>query len=79
MWTRAGWRAAGCPPHRTLVHSPPRSTIVREEVEQLIRAAIEFHIEGLLDGGFPVPEPTALVTYVDVQSQNFSPVAELQQ
>jgi predicted RNase H-like HicB family nuclease len=26
-----------------------------EEVEALIREAIEFHIEGLRDGGWPVP------------------------
>jgi predicted RNase H-like HicB family nuclease len=29
----------------------------RGEVEQLIRVAIEFHIEGLPEAGEPVPEP----------------------
>ncbi|MFN3650515.1 MAG: type II toxin-antitoxin system HicB family antitoxin [Armatimonadota bacterium] len=30
----------------------------RREVEQLIREAVEFHIEGLKEAGEPVPEPT---------------------
>ena len=37
----------------------------REEAMQLIREAIEFHIEGLRQDGLPVPAPsssTALVT-----------------
>jgi predicted RNase H-like HicB family nuclease len=38
------------------------------EVRELIREAIEFHIEGLrLDGG-PVPEPTSQVEYVEVEA-----------
>ncbi|MFN8635948.1 MAG: type II toxin-antitoxin system HicB family antitoxin [Chloroflexota bacterium] len=37
-----------------------------EEVEQLIREAIEFHLEGLRDAGEPVPEPTSSLTYVEV-------------
>jgi predicted RNase H-like HicB family nuclease len=37
-----------------------------EEVEALIREAIEFHIEGLRDGGWPVPEPTSILKYVEV-------------
>jgi predicted RNase H-like HicB family nuclease len=32
----------------------------REEVEQLIREAISFHLEGLRAAGEPVPEPTAV-------------------
>ena len=31
----------------------------RQEVEQLIREAIVFHIEGLELNGLPVPEPTS--------------------
>ena len=31
----------------------------REEVEDLIREAIEFHIEGLRINGEPVPEPSS--------------------
>ena len=37
-----------------------------EEVERLIREAIEFHIEGLVTGGEPVPEPTSRATSVAV-------------
>jgi predicted RNase H-like HicB family nuclease len=36
------------------------------ETEQLIREAIEFHVEGLRDDGLVVPEPTALAQYVEV-------------
>lgn len=37
-----------------------------DEVTDLIREAIEFHIEGLRDAGEPVPEPTSELTYVEV-------------
>ena len=30
----------------------------REEVEALIREAIQFHLEMLQEEGFPIPEPT---------------------
>ena len=30
----------------------------KEEVEALIREAIQFHLEMLQSGGFPIPEPT---------------------
>jgi predicted RNase H-like HicB family nuclease len=36
------------------------------EVEELIRGAIAFHIEGLREGGFPVPEPTTSALEVAV-------------
>ncbi|HWK27656.1 MAG TPA: type II toxin-antitoxin system HicB family antitoxin [Solirubrobacter sp.] len=29
----------------------------REEVEQLVREAIPFHLDGLREAGLPVPEP----------------------
>jgi predicted RNase H-like HicB family nuclease len=39
----------------------------REEVEQLIREAISFHVEGLRQAGEPIPEPTAVgATRVEV-------------
>lgn len=38
----------------------------REEVEANIREAIEFHIEGLREEGYPVPEPSSESAYVDV-------------
>ena len=37
----------------------------REEVEQQVREAIRFHIEGLREDGLAVPEPTSLCVYVD--------------
>ena len=37
-----------------------------EEVAELIREAIEFHIEGLREAGEPVPEPSSQLTYVEV-------------
>jgi predicted RNase H-like HicB family nuclease len=38
-----------------------------EEVQRLIREAIAFHIEGLREEGLPVPEPTTLAEYVELQ------------
>ena len=37
-----------------------------EAVTDLIREAIEFHLEGLRDAGEPVPEPTSQMAYVEV-------------
>lgn len=34
-------------------------------VEQEIREAIRFHIEGLKEDGLPVPEPTTVAEYVE--------------
>ncbi len=36
-----------------------------QEVENNIREAIRFHIDGLRADGLPVPEPTSLCDYVD--------------
>ena len=38
----------------------------QEEVETLIREAIQFHIEGLREEGLPVPEPSSSFEYVEV-------------
>jgi predicted RNase H-like HicB family nuclease len=38
-----------------------------EEVQQLIREAVAFHIEGLKEDGIPIPEPTTLCEYVELQ------------
>jgi predicted RNase H-like HicB family nuclease len=38
----------------------------RAEVEANMREAIEFHIEGLMLGGLPVPEPSSDSAYVEV-------------
>jgi len=38
----------------------------REEVERNIREAIEFHIEGLKQEGYEVPEPRSYSSYVEI-------------
>lgn len=37
-----------------------------DEVEQLMRQAIELHLEGMREDGLPIPEPSTKVTVVDV-------------
>lgn len=36
------------------------------EVRELIREAIEFHLEGMREDSEPIPEPTARVGYVEI-------------
>ena len=38
----------------------------REEVEAVMREAVEFHLDALRADGTPVPEPHAYATYVEV-------------
>jgi predicted RNase H-like HicB family nuclease len=38
-----------------------------EQVRELIREAIEFHIDGLREDGQPVPAPSVRIEYIDVQ------------
>ena len=37
-----------------------------EEVEQQMREAIEFHLEGMREDGDPIPPPNSHVEYVDI-------------
>jgi predicted RNase H-like HicB family nuclease len=37
-----------------------------EELLELIREAIDFHLESLREEGEPIPEPTSHATYVEV-------------
>lgn len=37
-----------------------------QDVEQAIREAIEFHVDGLLEDGLPVPPARSVVEYVEV-------------
>jgi predicted RNase H-like HicB family nuclease len=37
-----------------------------EEVEQNMQEAIELHLEGLREEGYPVPEPSTSSAYVEV-------------
>ncbi|MBE0549380.1 MAG: type II toxin-antitoxin system HicB family antitoxin [Rubrivivax sp.] len=36
------------------------------EVEDEIRGAIAFHVEGLREDGLPIPAPSSQVEYIDV-------------
>ncbi|MCC6155846.1 MAG: type II toxin-antitoxin system HicB family antitoxin [Candidatus Hydrogenedentes bacterium] len=36
-----------------------------DEVETLIRDGIRFHIEGLIEDGLPVPQPSTILEYVE--------------
>jgi len=40
----------------------------RQEVEVLIREAIEFHIEGLREEGQPLPEPSSTSQLVSIDA-----------
>jgi predicted RNase H-like HicB family nuclease len=40
----------------------------REEALRLIREAIEFHVEGLVEQGQPVPEPHSFSELVDIDA-----------
>lgn len=51
------------------VPDPPGCVAVadtREEVEALIKEAIEFHLEGMRDDGKAVPAPSTTATVIDV-------------
>jgi len=37
-----------------------------EATEAAIRAAIEFHLDGMREDGVPIPQPTSRVDYVEV-------------
>ena len=43
-----------------------------EEVKQNIVEALLFHIEGLIEEGLPIPEPTTQVEYVEVKIPQMS-------
>lgn len=37
-----------------------------KEAEQEIRAAIQFHIDGLREDGLPIPSPVSVVEYLEI-------------
>ena len=39
-----------------------------EELSRLIRAAIELHLEGMVEDGLPIPDPSSRVDYVEVDA-----------
>ena len=38
----------------------------KEEVERNIREAIEFHLEGLRQEGYEIPQPSTYSSYIDI-------------
>lgn len=40
----------------------------KQEVLELIQEAIEFHLEGLREGGQPIPAPSSTVEFVEVRA-----------
>ena len=38
----------------------------KEEVERNIQEAIEFHLEGLREEGYEIPEPSTYSSYIDI-------------
>lgn len=40
----------------------------REEVMELIKDAIEFHIEGLIEAGESVPHPSSISEFIEVNA-----------
>ena len=39
-----------------------------EEVQQMMIEAIEFHLDGMREEGLPIPEPTTMCNYVEVNA-----------
>jgi predicted RNase H-like HicB family nuclease len=40
----------------------------RDEVRRLIREAIEFHVEGLIEQGEPIPEPHSFSELIEIDA-----------
>ena len=38
-----------------------------EEIERNIREAVELHLEGMLEDGEPIPEPSTSVSFVELK------------
>lgn len=41
-----------------------------QEVEELLRDAIELHIAGMREDNLPIPAPTSQVEYLDVEDRS---------
>lgn len=39
-----------------------------EEVERLLREAVELHVAGMREDGLPLPEPSSVVDYLEVST-----------
>ena len=40
--------------------------VTREDVERNMQEAVEFHLDGLREEGYPIPEPASASAYVSV-------------
>jgi len=60
-------------PARLRGHRPNRggNPAVVEETQQLMKEAIEFHLEGLREEGLPMPTPKSLSALVEVSAVYF--------
>ena len=47
-----------------------------EEMREMIREALEFHLEGMLLDGHPIPEPTAKIETLEAAGQEYAVVYE---
>jgi predicted RNase H-like HicB family nuclease len=43
------------------------AAVTLEEIEKLIRDAIEFHIRGMIEDGFEIPQPVSLAREVEIR------------
>ena len=39
-----------------------------EETESLLREAIALHLEGMRDDGIPIPDPSSVVDYLEMEA-----------
>ena len=39
-----------------------------EETERLLREAIALHLEGMKEDGLPIPEPSSVVDYLEMEA-----------
>jgi predicted RNase H-like HicB family nuclease len=39
-----------------------------EETDRLLREAIALHVEGMKEDGIPIPEPSSVVDYVEMEA-----------
>jgi predicted RNase H-like HicB family nuclease len=59
--TRTGYSAYS-PDMKGCVAAGP----TREEVEMLMKEAVEFHLKGLAEEGYRIPEPVSYSAYLEV-------------
>jgi predicted RNase H-like HicB family nuclease len=40
-----------------------------EETERLLREAVEMHLQGMKEDGIPIPEPSSMVEYLELETR----------